>query len=279
MTVAGTPPHGSARRLMLALWAMSCTCTSPELIMGTDAGAADVLAFYYLWYGNPETDGRYMHWNHSVLPHWTPAVNKRFSNIGQSHEPPDRIHATFYPARGCYSVADPRTLQEQMTELRQAGVRTVVLSWWGRPGLSSGDTQGVVTDDRISGVLKAAASAGVFVAWHMEPYEGRSAASFREDVRYLNNHYGQHPALLQRTIPNSNGVVDGDHTGPVYFVYDSYHIPAADWMTVLGPRDTFSSSPPLSIRGTPDDGTFIGLWLDAPHGRDLVEGNFDGAYT
>jgi hypothetical protein len=140
-----------------------------------DTDTSDVMAFYYLWYGNPETDGRYMHWNHSVLPHWTPAVNARYPNVGKPHDPPSRIHARFYPKRGCYSVADPATLSAQMYELRHAGVGTVVLSWWGRPGQSSGDSQGVVTDSRISGVLRAAAEAGVFVAWHMEPYEGRSA--------------------------------------------------------------------------------------------------------
>ncbi len=26
--------------------------------------------FYYVWYGTPEIDGAYMHWNHSILPHW-----------------------------------------------------------------------------------------------------------------------------------------------------------------------------------------------------------------
>lgn len=250
-------------------------------LMGTGAGsdASAVLAFYYLWYGNPETDGRYMHWNHSVLPHWTHAVNERYPNIGKPHEPPGRIHAKFYPARGCYSVADPLTLQAQMMELHQAGVDTVVLSWWGRPGLSTGDSQGVVTDDRIAGVLQAAAAVGVSVAWHMEPYEGRSAASFREDVRYLNDHYGQHPALRKRVLPNS-GPARQSHSsgGAVYFVYDSYHIPADDWADVLGPPESSSSSS-LSIRGTQDDGIFVGLWLDASHGADLARGCFDGAYT
>jgi hypothetical protein len=248
---------------------------------GTGAGsdASAVLAFYYLWYGNLETDGRYMHWNHSVLPHWTPGVNERYPDVGKPHNPPGRIHAKFYPARGCYSVADPVTLQAQMMELHQAGVDTVVLSWWGRPGLSTGDSQGVVTDDRIAGVLQAAASVGVFVAWHMEPYEGRSAASFREDVRYLNAHYGQHPALLKRVQPNSGRALQShSSSGPVYFVYDSYHIPADDWASVLGPPDSSSPSS-LSIRGTLDDGTFVGLWLDASHGADLSRGHFDGAYT
>ena len=114
-----------------------------------------------------------------MLPHWTPAVNQRWPSVGQPHSPPARIHARFFPSRGCYSVADPSTVRAQMAELRSAGVGTVVLSWWGRPGLSSGDSQGVITDSKIDGVLAAAEAEGVFVAWHMEPYEGRSAVSFR----------------------------------------------------------------------------------------------------
>ena len=31
-------------------------------------------AFYYVWYGTPEIDGAYMHWNHSILPHWNAHV-------------------------------------------------------------------------------------------------------------------------------------------------------------------------------------------------------------
>ena len=59
----------------------------------------------------------------------------------------------------------------------------------------------------------------------------------------------------------------------MYFVYDSYHIAAADWAEVLGLAGAGS------LRGTEDDGTFIGLWLEANHGPDLAAGHFDGAYT
>ena len=31
-------------------------------------------AFYYLWYGTPETDGAWRHWDHAVLPHWDARV-------------------------------------------------------------------------------------------------------------------------------------------------------------------------------------------------------------
>ena len=37
----------------------------------------NVHAFYYPWYGNPEHDGRYLHWNHRRLPHWNPEVSRK----------------------------------------------------------------------------------------------------------------------------------------------------------------------------------------------------------
>lgn len=39
-----------------------------------------VHAFYYLWYGTPEHDGDYKHWNHEVLAHWNEAVQEKFSS-------------------------------------------------------------------------------------------------------------------------------------------------------------------------------------------------------
>lgn len=56
-------------------------------------------------------------------------------------------------------------------------------------------------------------------------------------------------------------------------MYDSYHIPAADWADLLTPGGA------ATVRGTPLDGVFIGLWLERHHGQDLVAGGFDGAYT
>ena len=58
---------------------------------------------------------------------------------------------------------------------------------------------------------------------------------------------------------------------PVFFVYDSYHLDAREWERLLGPIGR------QSVRGTPLDAVFIGLWLDAHHGEHLRDGGFDGA--
>ena len=68
--------------------------------MAATMGAAASLAgrtfiFYYLWYGNPQHNGRWQHWDHEVLPHWTEAENRRHPNIGDRHEPPAQLHSPF----------------------------------------------------------------------------------------------------------------------------------------------------------------------------------------
>lgn len=154
-----------------------------------------VAAFYYGWYGTPETDGKWMHWNHSVLPHWTPDVRAQYpeANFLAPHD----IHAPFYPSRGLYSSKDASVIAEQMAEMKRHGIGTAIVSWWGRPGSSKGDSQGVVNDETISAVLDAAASAGMKVALHLEPYEGRSIESIRLDLTYVSEKYGKHEALLR----------------------------------------------------------------------------------
>ena len=70
--------------------------------------ALGVHAFYYLWYGTPEADGKWVHWDHSTLPHWTEAVRRQYPDA--RFIPPHDIHAPFYPEAGPYSSRDPATL-------------------------------------------------------------------------------------------------------------------------------------------------------------------------
>lgn len=50
----------------------------------------NIHAFYYSWYGNPEKDGEYIHWNHQYLPHWNAKISAQYPT-GQKHQPPDDI--------------------------------------------------------------------------------------------------------------------------------------------------------------------------------------------
>jgi hypothetical protein len=48
-----------------------------------------IVTFYYPWYGNPEINGEWLHWNHQILV-----------DNGAFYEPPEEIGANFYPMLG-----------------------------------------------------------------------------------------------------------------------------------------------------------------------------------
>jgi len=210
------------------------------------AASTRVVAFYYPWYGNPRTDGRYANWNHPV------AVRS---------EPPrafpggDDIGANFYPTLGCYSVNDPKILREHMRRLRQASVGVICASWWGK------DT---FTDRALTALFKAAEEAGLKINFHIEPSRGRNALTTREAMDYLIGKYGNSPALHR--LPERGN-------RPVFFVYDSYLTPAADWAVVL------QKDGKRTVRNTAVDAVVIGLWVKENEERFMLEGGFDGFYT
>ena len=125
--------------------------------------------FFYPWYGTPEVDGAYQHWQQR-----------------------GRVASSFYPARGLYSSSDPLVLRSQMTEIAAAGVDQVVVSWWGI---------GSPEDARLAAVVGAARRARLDVAVHLEPYPGRSPTAAARDIVTLARHgirdfyvYGAHEA-------------------------------------------------------------------------------------
>ena len=242
---------------------LTLLCLLPLLPAEVSPTSSLVSAFLYGWYATPSTDGRWSHWNHSLLPHWTASVRERYPEA--SWRPPADLHSPFYPLGGPYSSADVAHLRGQLAAMRGAGIDAAVVSWWGRAGVSSGDSQGVRTEAflaRVFAAADAAAVAAVRVAPHLEPYAGRDAASVRADIAALSAAHGASPSWLR---------VGGRR---VFFVYDSYHLPPAEWARLLSPGGD------LTVRGDAAlDGFFIGLWLERDHGADLAAGFFDGAYT
>jgi len=222
-----------------------------------------VHAFYYLWYGTPEIDGRFLHWNHEILPHWNEQTRQKFPH-GRRHQAPHEIHSPFYPERGLYSSNDPIVVRRQMLELQASKVNVVVLSWWGRREVEgTTDTQGVSTDITVGTIIKVIESIpNMQFSFHMEPYPGRSVDSFRQDVVSLTSRYGTSSSWFR---------INDRRT---YYIYDSYHIPSKQWRAILSKNDDGGT-----LRGTDDDGFFIGLWLDRNGGHEAKSSGFDGTYS
>jgi glycoprotein endo-alpha-1,2-mannosidase len=208
----------------------------------------DFHIFYYAWYGTPEFDGEYRHWNHAVLnPDGTPT--------GRSYPGGDDIASNFYPRGGCYSSNDPETIARHCFEIRLAGAGVLCVSWWGRDSFS---------DRAVPGILDAAYLHGLKVDFHIEPFEGRDAAGMKEAIEYIIDRYGDHPAFYR---------TDRFGIRPMFFVYEPALIPGEDWKALLTPEGT------NSIRGTKYDSNVIGLLVDE-NDRDLmIGGGFDGCYT
>lgn len=93
--------------------------SNPSLDRGV---SYNVHIFYYTWYGNPQTDERYLHWDHILVPHWDPKIAASYPR--GRHVPPEDIGSSFYPELGPYSSRDPEVLESHMEQISTAGAGT-----------------------------------------------------------------------------------------------------------------------------------------------------------
>lgn len=111
----------------------------------------DVHIFYYLWYGSPSMDNKYIHWDHVLVPHWDPKIAA--SHAQGRHTPPEDIASSFYPELGAYSSRDPAVMEAHMAQIEAAAAGVLVLSWY-PPGVA--DDHGEPTEDLVPVVMDAA---------------------------------------------------------------------------------------------------------------------------
>jgi glycoprotein endo-alpha-1,2-mannosidase len=216
-------------------------------VSSTNVVDYNVHTFYYGWYANPETDGKYSNWNHPVIKHW---IDTTWDNAGQ-YPGGDDIGANFFPQLGSYSSSDEEIIDSHMQQIRDAGIGVVAISWWGK---------GHFTNKSVHTLLDIAHKYGLKLAFHIEPIY-KTVAEFRGHLEYISANYAQHPALYK---------VNGK---PMYYLYNSFNLKYHEWQSMLHP-DSLST-----IRKTPLDGIFIGLWTTGFDGEFIVKSCFDGFYT
>ncbi|KAM9034141.1 glycoprotein endo-alpha-1,2-mannosidase-like protein isoform 1-T1 [Sarcophilus harrisii] len=223
---------------------------------------SDLHVFYYSWYGSPRgREGRYVHWDHVMVPHWDPKVSASYPK--GRHSPPDDLGSSFYPELGPYSSRDPEVLREHMNQLKAAAIGVLVLSWY-PPGMA--DDNGEPSDDLVPAILDTAHQYSIKVAFHIQPYKGRDDRTLHDNVKYIIDTYGSHGAFYR--YKNSMG-----RSLPLFYIYDSYLTPPEAWAHLLTPSGSHS------IRNTPYDGVFIALLVEEAHKRDILSAGFDGMYT
>jgi len=158
-----------------------------------------VLAFYYTWYGTPERHGSWRHWG---------AVNAEEHDIAAS---------THYPAKGAYDSHDPQIIDWHIDLAKRHGLTGFIATWWG---------QETFDDQAFRVVLDRAAKQDFRATVYWETAPGKGYAQIGqavEDLLYLLNQYGGHPAFL--TLAGK----------PVIFVYGRVmgQVPLDAWPTIL----------------------------------------------
>jgi glycoprotein endo-alpha-1,2-mannosidase len=145
-------------RIPLAFLLLALLAPAGAPAGGHTAARGEASIFYYPWYGTPQRDGSYLHWDQN------------------GHIPPLDLASSYYPARGPYSGADPAVVRAQMRDIAGAGVREVVSSWWG---------WGSLEDLRLPMIVSMASKQGLEVAVQIEPYVNRSVTSVASDIARL----------------------------------------------------------------------------------------------
>lgn len=92
------------------------------------------------------------------------------------------------------------------------------------------------------------------MTFHLEPYEARTVESVHDDIQYIIKNYGSHNAFY-RTAPKATN--KGEKLLPLFYIYDSYLIPAEDWAKIATPEGS------SSIRSTEWDSLLIGIGKSA----------------
>ncbi len=109
-----------------------------------------VLAFYYSWYGTPDFDHGWTHWNQVDF------------------EAQDIAASTHYPEIGPYDSHDPAVIDRHIDQAMGCGVDGFIATWWGR---------GDYTDRAFEVLLDRAEQKGfeATVYWEKAPGRGRPA--------------------------------------------------------------------------------------------------------
>jgi glycoprotein endo-alpha-1,2-mannosidase len=242
LTACSTAPEKVSTPLPPAIDSIVTPTTTLPPVEGPEP-SYQVAAFYYPWYGNLATDGKWIHWDDN------------------GHVPPVDITSDYYPALGAYSSNDPEVVAQHMAWLRQAGVGVIVVSWWG---------QGSREEKPVPLLLQMAERYGIKVAFHIEPYHGRTANRLISDVIYLFNKFGSHPAFFFST--ESSRYSPGDQPKPMFFVWaigvrdgDGESVQSEYWQSALD-----------AIHALPQGGLVIANTLD---GSWVTGGHFDGLYN
>ncbi|MFQ5790051.1 MAG: hypothetical protein ACE5JI_06175, partial [Acidobacteriota bacterium] len=128
-----------------------------------------VQIFYYGWYGTPEQNGKYFHWDQ----------NERL--------PPQDIASSFYPSLGPYSSTDGDLIAQHMRWIQSMGVGVLIFAW----------QDDVLSREVTSLVMDTAWQYGIQVAFLIDQNPPKRPEEVIGAVETLTAQFGNHPAFYR----------------------------------------------------------------------------------
>jgi len=145
----------------------------PALLVAQAQVPKHVLAFHYGWYGNPAVSGKWWHWKD---------VDVKAKTIANS---------TNFPKLGAYDNHDPKVVRQHCRWAKEAGLTGFIVTWWAK---------GDFHDRGMNLILDTARKHGLKITIYYETVPPRQAPHPNgavEDLLYILERYGQHPAWLK----------------------------------------------------------------------------------
>ncbi len=131
-----------------------------------------VAAFFYPWYGNPGTSGRWVHWDD---------VNMHPPATWTSLYLPNYPQSGWNPAVQLYDSTDTQVLRWQDRALARAGVDIAISSWWG---------VGTYEDQALARAIRTCKSVQWCIYYEQEAYGNPSALQIYQDVKSVLDRFG-----------------------------------------------------------------------------------------
>jgi acid phosphatase type 7 len=156
--------------------------------------------FFYPWYENPNTDGRWSQWSdfHTPPQNWF------------SEYLPDPNPSAFDPANELYSSSNDAILYWQLRKLKEAKQEVAIASWWGQTHKTNRAFGKIITD-----VMNRADNPYPNLRWaayyEKEGFGNPPLSELVADLNYIKNNYATQKGYLK---------INGK---PVIFVYNAAH--------------------------------------------------------
>ena len=149
--------------------------TVPEaIVFDNQAESQDdiVGVFFYPWYGNPDTSGRWIHWeglDYSPPSTWS------------ANYLPNYPDSTWNPNVQLYDSKNMEVLRWQDRAMARAGIDIAIASWWGIGGYE---------DAALARAIRICKSVQWCIYYEMEAYGDPSVQQIYNDIRYVLDTYG-----------------------------------------------------------------------------------------